>query len=292
MTTPISTLSDRANLVLECLHQHRLLRTGQLHTLTAPGRAPRGTQSRLVLLTEQGLIASVAERGGRRGRERVWHLTTTGAGVMRSAPTPGEPRRKQITPEMAAGPLQRHTLAVNDACIAFVAAARERGDECGPLSWRHEVAHRISPNRTDLVIADAVLRHQAMDPGAGVVMDYRFIELDRATMAVDQLAEKLGRYTTLANYTPAGARRPGWQEHYLAMPGVLVVLTDSTPARLQLRIAHVISLCRASPNPNPGPKVLLCHLDELIARGPYAPIFTRLDQPNTPCDWLGAGAPS
>ncbi|UTI63924.1 replication-relaxation family protein [Paraconexibacter antarcticus] len=296
MTPATSTLSGRANLVLACLHQHRLLTTRQLHTMTNSGPRLRGTQQLLADLAGRGLISSVAVGGGRRGRELVFHLTPLGAGVVHVAPTPAEPRRKPVTPEMAAGPLQRHTLAVNQTGIAFMQAARQRGDECGPLAWRHEVAHRISPNRTDVVIADAVLRHQpvATAPGKGVAMDYRFIELDRATTAVDQLASKLGRYAELATYTPAGAARPGWARDYLALPELLVVFSGASPARLTLRAAHVVSLCRQRRGLGLDPAILvsLCELTDLTARGPYAPIFTRLHQPQIRCDWLGAEAGS
>lgn len=289
MSTATSTLSDRSNLVLACLHQHRLLTTGQLHTLTAPGPRVRGTQQLLADLTTRQLISSVAVRGGRRGRELVFHLTATGATVVQSAPTGSEPRRKAITPEMAAGPLQLHTLAVNEVGIAFMTAARLRGDECGPLAWRHEIAHRISTSRTDLVIADALLRHQPMNHGDGVVMDYRFIELDRATTPVDQLAAKLERYTRLATYTPPGHTRPAWAREYLALPELLVVLTGASVERLRRRIDHVTSLCRQRRGLGLDPVigVYLCHLTDLTTRGPYARVFTRLHKPDIPCDWLG-----
>lgn len=43
---------------------------------------------------------------------------------------------KLLGPREAAGPLRAHTLAVNEVGIAFLRAARERGEECGPHSWR------------------------------------------------------------------------------------------------------------------------------------------------------------
>lgn len=292
MTAAMATLSDRANLLLACLHQHRLLTTGQLHTMTSPSPRVRGTQQLLANLTGRRLVSTVAVRGGRRGRELVFHLTPLGAGVVQSAPTGTEPRRKPITPEMAAGPLQRHTLAVNETGIAFMHVARERGDDCGPLGWRHEIAHRISPNRTDLVIADAVLRYQPVSTGAadGVVLDYRFVELDRGTTGVDLLAAKLDRYAQLVTYTPAGAAKPAWGRQYLALPELLVVFADAPPARLKLRAAQLLSLCHDLPGLGCDPVILvsLCQLTDLTRRGPYAPIFTRLHQPEIRCNWLGA----
>jgi hypothetical protein len=283
------TLSDSANLALTCLHQHRLLTTSQLHQLLHPGRTLRTTQRLLADLAGQELISSVRRQGGRRGTEAVWHLSPTGAEVVHRAPDGAEPRHKPITAQIAAGPLQRHTLAVNDACLAFVTAARARGDECGPLAWRHEIAHPISARRSDAVIADAVLRYQSASSDGAVVLDYRFIELDRATMPVDQLATKLARYTQLATYTPPGARRSAWRTRYLALPDLLGVLADASSARLQRRIEHLVSLSRGIPGlgRDPALGVWLCRLDQLTEHGPYAPIFTRLDQPGQPCDWLG-----
>jgi hypothetical protein len=283
------TLSDAANLALTCLHQHRLLSTRQLHQLLHPGRTLRTTQRLLADLAGQELISSVRQRGGRRGTEAVWYLSPTGAEVVHRAPDGAEPRHKPITPQIAAGPLQRHTLAVNDACLAFLGAARTRGDECGPLAWRHEIAHPISPKRSDAVIADAVLRYQSAGSDGAVVLDYRFIELDRATMPVDQLATKLARYTQLATYTPPGARQPAWRTRYLALPDLLVVLADATQTRLQRRIEHLVSLSRGIPGlgRDPALGIWICRLDQLIEHGPYASIFTRLDRPGQPCDWLG-----
>src|SRR5512132_2993608 len=126
------SLSERANLALACVHQHRLLSTAQLHELVAPGIARRKVQALLAQLAERGLLARVRERAGARGAMSLWHLTATGADVVQAAPTPAEPRRRVLTPEQAAGQLQRHTLAVNDVGLAFVRAARARGDDCGP----------------------------------------------------------------------------------------------------------------------------------------------------------------
>ncbi len=94
-------------------------------------------------------------------------------------------------------------------------AARARGDECGPLAWRHEIAHPIGPapgRRTpEQLIADALLTYQRNQPDGTTSFHYRFIELDRATMPVDDLAAKLARYatsTTTPSRPPARATGP------------------------------------------------------------------------------------
>ena len=90
---------------------------------------------------QRGLTAFV--RPGR-GGPRLYYLTLAGAQAVEMIPTRVETRRKLITPEQAAGPLWRHTLAVNDVGIAFMRAARERGDDFGAV----RLAPRDRPPRT------------------------------------------------------------------------------------------------------------------------------------------------
>ena len=92
----------------------------------------------------------------------LWFATE--AGIDAVAP-PGRLRtaRPPLLDEQVRGVLSAHTLAVNEAAIAFLRAARERGEEFGPLSWRHEVAHPLRPGargrRARAVIADALLTY-------------------------------------------------------------------------------------------------------------------------------------
>lgn len=93
----------------------------------------------------------------------------------------GEPRL--IGADGAAGPLQAHTLAVNDAAICFIEAARGRGDEFGPFAWRHEIYHpaiallRSNPrlSRAPRVSISICLLEdlQAKGPFAPIFRDFR-----------------------------------------------------------------------------------------------------------------------
>jgi len=80
------------------------------------------------------------------GRIRLWFVTETGARLAQDAGALSDPP-KVLTAEQAAGQLHAHTLAVSDAAICFLSATRERADEFGPLSWRHEVSHPLSLGR-------------------------------------------------------------------------------------------------------------------------------------------------
>src|ERR1700709_2417026 len=146
---------------------------------------------RLALLRRVGL----AESTSLPGRRLLWHLTERGVDAAGTIPSRAETRRKVIAPEQAAGPLQKHTIAVNDVGIAFVRAARERGDECGPFDWLHEVAHSLGPppgRRTpEQLISDAVLTYQLAEADGQTSIAYRFIELDCATRSAADLAHRL-----------------------------------------------------------------------------------------------------
>lgn len=129
--------------IVASLAQHRILSAAQVRAIHLPGSGERWAQRLLVRLGEADLAGYVRSP---RSHRRLWHVTERGARIARKAGVlDGEPRL--IGPEDAAGPLQAHTLAVNDTAICFLEAARERGDEFGPFAWRHEVSHPLSRGR-------------------------------------------------------------------------------------------------------------------------------------------------
>jgi hypothetical protein len=285
-------LSTVAVEVLESLHQHRLLTVRQVHALHTPSTRPRWTYRILAGLAERGL----AERVAGPHRQGLWFLTAHGADTIQAAGTLAEPRRRLTTPEQAAGPLRAHTLAVNDTGIAFVKAARERdGDGCGPLSWRHEIAHPYiagrGSNGTHLLIADALLSYLQAAPDESLILHQRFIELDRGTIPPDQLASKLARYAQLNHYSVAkdAPEGPLWRAYYRTFPLVLVVLADQTPAAARRRVQKTIALYRSDPSRGRYGTVpaSFTTLSELAARGPFAPIFISADKPDHYRDWFG-----
>jgi Replication-relaxation len=272
--------------MLEGIYQHRLLSSQQLHELFRPGRHVRHTQQTLAWLERDGLLRWV--RSIR--RRRLWFVTDAGARAVEAIPNRAETRRKLIDPVQAAGPLQQHTLAVNDVGLAFVRSARCRGDECGPLHWRHEIAHPLGPppgrHRPEQLIADALLSYQLNDPAGGIGFEYRFIELDRATMAVDDLAGKLARYARL--YRHAGADGIAlWQRTYAVFPSLLVVLAGRDRPALERRRETVLALCDQDGQLHAAEVDLaVCLLEDLQTRGPFAPICRHLSDRRTPADWL------
>jgi hypothetical protein len=279
--------------MLAGIYQHRLLSTTQLHALYTPRTRARWTRTVLALLEQRKLIDRVRSPA----RLSLWFLTEAGADAVEAGGGRGEPRRRVTTREHAEGPLKAHTIAVNQVGVAFVLAARQRGDECGPGSWRNEIAHPISAARGrrpgELVIADALLTYlQASSEGA-LTLHQRFVELDRGTRSSEQLASKITRYARLRHYTPpapAGEKppQPLWRSYYRAWPQLLIVLADQPHQRIRQRIQRTLALHASDPSAPAGSiPVSFVALDELSRRGPFAPIFLSAQQPAQPVDWLG-----
>lgn len=252
-----------------------------MHT---PGRSERWGQRLLKLALGLGLVDRVRCRAlYRRGGLSVWFLSERGHEAV-EAIGPAEPRRKLITTALAAGTLQAHTLAVNDVGLAFMEAAGARGDRFGPLGWHHELGHRMGRRR---LITDAVLHYLISDEHQ-LFMHSRFLELDRGTMPERTLAEKIADYA----YLRRDGGEEAWKAFYPAFPGLLVVLTGLDRPALQRRLAIVIALCSDHPALRGGHLGFPLHfalLEDVIARGPFAPVFASLEHDGL-VDWLGHSA--
>lgn len=236
------------------------------------------------------------------GASKLWYVTNAGADAVEQLPTRAETRRKVIAPAQAAGPLRQHTLAVNDAGLAFVHAARERGDECGPFAWRHEVAHPIGPlpgrRRGELLIADALLAYLRTGADGEASVHLRFLELDRATLPVPALAAKLGRYARLYAYAPdppdGQRRQPAWRSEYPAFPALHVLLAGARRGALERRLEQAIALAGTDPLLERAAELVVSFalLEDLTSDGPFEQIFVALDDPTELVDWLGDTAPT
>lgn len=274
--------------LLASLAQHRVLSTPQVREVHFPDRSPRWARMALAPLADAGLAAFVVGGGVAGAPRRLWYATERGAhaalaaGLLEEMPRP-------LDADSAAGPLQRHTLAVNDAAICFLRAARERGDECGPLAWRHEVVHRLGHGRrARSLFADAVLTYVRLTTSE-VVVEQRFLELDRATLSVDRLAAELARYGRLLRAEDRQGE-PLWRSQYPYFPPVLCVLAGAERAALRRRRDTAVAILGDDPDfaDSPDLSVRLCLAEDLAERGPFAPIFTDARDPEEPVDWLRA----
>ena len=220
--------------------------------------------------------------------------------MVEAVPNRTETRRRLLTEPVAGGQLQAHTLAVNDVGIAFLHAARLRGHDFGPLSWRHEVAHQLNLGRRypDLLVADSVLRYWTASLDGETALHYRFLELDRANLLMDDLVAKLARYARLYRLwteqrrtAAGGLEAPAWPAFYRAFPNVLVILANPGRANLPRRMETVRALCHAEPELRRCPPLSISFalFEDLTAWGPFAPIFRRPGDDQL-FNWLGQPA--
>jgi Replication-relaxation len=272
--------------VLASLGEHRILSTAQVRSIHFPDRSVRRAQQVLAYLERAGLVAYVEAR---RAPRRLWFLTERGADYALDA---GEVERrpKVLEPEQAAGPLQAHTLGVNEVGVSFLGAARERGDEFGPLSWRHEVAHPLNRGRGRArrsLIADAVLNYVRADD-QHIIYEQRFIEVDRATLSVERLIAELARYGQLSRARDKGGKSL-WLGHYPSFPPIICALAGASRKALIRRRDIAIVLLEDHPELDRAYAVgiYFCLLDDLTERGPFAPIFRLVGKADRAVDWLG-----
>lgn len=272
--------------VIASLGEHRVLSTAQARAIHFPDRSLRRTQQVLAYLERSGLVAYAEAR---RAPRRLWFLTERGADYVLDA---GEVERrpKVLAPKQAAGPLRAHTLAVNEVGVSFLRAARERGDDFGPLSWRHEVAHPLNRGRgraRRMLIADAVLSYVRVDE-RHLVYEQRFVEVDRATLSVERLVAELARYGHLCFARDKGGE-PLWRSHYPSFPPVICALAGASRKALIRRQDIAIALLEGHPELARayGVAIHFCLLDDLTELGPFVPIFRMVGKPDRPVDWLG-----
>lgn len=269
--------------VIASIGEHRILSTAQVRAINLPNRGPRRAQQVLAYLARAGLVDFVEAR---RAPRRLWFLTERGADLAALAGDL-ERRPKVLGPQQAAGPLSAHTLAVNEIGISFLRAARERDDEYGPLSWRHEISHPLNRGRgraRRFLIADAVFTYvRAGD--RELAIEQRFVEADRATLSVERFVAELARYGQLER-ARGSEDEPLWR--YPSFPPVIAALTGAPRDALVRRREVAIALLeRDREFSRAKVKVYLCLLDDLIDVGPFAPIFCLVGEPERAVNWLG-----
>jgi hypothetical protein len=274
--------------ILGSLAQHRVLSTPQVRAIHLPNHSSRTAQRMMAHLAERDLVAFASLPGVPGAPRRLWYLTEAGAIAARDAGMIDQ-LPLLLSAEQVNGPLQAHTLAVNDAGIAFLDAARRRGDEYGPTSWRHEVGHPLNARRGRArrsLIADAVLTYVRVG-AEEVVVEQRFLELDRATLSIDRLAAELSRYARLYKATDADGE-PVWIKRYPWFPPVLCVLAGRERAALERRRETAVAMLSRDRDllDTPEVSIRLCLAEDLAEGGPFEPIFTDFRDPEEPTDWL------
>ena len=295
--SPAETAAHRA---LALLAQHRLIATRQMHQLLWPTHNRRDTSEVLSGLREDRLVSyTVLPRAN---GARAWFITSRGARVVSGWP---ELRGRAVQAPVSATEASLrapHTLTVLRAHLAFLADARRRGDEYGPLDWMPEVCHRLpDTGGEDKLIADAVLYYTAAATATTRRLQYRaFVEVDRATMSSERLSRKLITYARFHDYTPQPV--PGrrgtvadqgtmlaWQRFYPRFPRLLFVLTGTGEDGLRLRINDLRAMVAGHPlvaQMAGQVKLAAAVLEDLEQHGPSGQVWTPLAGPPDPRSWM------
>ncbi|GAA2702687.1 hypothetical protein GCM10010095_71560 [Streptomyces anthocyanicus] len=226
--------------------------TGQLQALLRPAVRRQTVNTPLNELRRQGLVdCTVLPRS--RGT-RAWYLTGDGARMVKDFPALRGRPPYPITSTTAASLKTPHTLTVLRTHLAFVADARERGDEHGFLDWTPEVSHSLGDG--EKVIADALLHYTLTGPGQRTKLR-ALVEVDRTTMSSERLASKLIDYARLWSYEPQPMGRnrsrqpvlpgPAWLRWYPVFPRILFVLTGGSRQVLDNRISDLQAMTAQHP---------------------------------------------
>lgn len=213
------------------LYHHRLMSTVQLAQLLCPEATTTSwTRTILARLRQRGLVDSV---GSNHSRVRMWFVTDDGAQAAEGTRMVIS-RPYRMTGQTAQSQIQKHTLDVVDTGLVFYRTARRYHDTCGAFDWIPEVGHPYRHgNRYASLVIDAVLNYTLIRSDARRRLTYA-IELDRATMSLERLVQKIISYVHWYR-TPGQNNRPAWSQKYPTFPRILVVLSGARDHLLEGR---------------------------------------------------------
>lgn len=224
----LTSTPQQRGLTIGMLARVRIATASQIATVTTENRVGDGYVRRALRdLETLGFVGH-----GKSGRHNVYHLTTTGQrAVLESGDIPIRPNAATGEKAIAAG-LAKHGLAVTETLVNWNAAL---------MDWDVEVAHTIDKVRG--VISDAVLYR----PNRGAEVE--FVEVDRYTMSMSRLVEKLYAYEAYSRATywegergTNGVTRRLWEQRYRhsgRFPVVRLVLDNGDEEALNQRAARL-----------------------------------------------------
>ncbi|MEU6237793.1 replication-relaxation family protein [Kitasatospora sp. NPDC047058] len=240
--------------VIAALYQSRMATAEQLRVLHTPNSKPELMRRRLRRLKVEGLVEDVTLPQA--GKLRAWFPTERGARIAARFPELEGVASPPLPEDKTEARLRvGHILAVTRTQAAFVAGARQAGDECAPLDFLPEVYHRYGEGRDGAVIPDGLLHYATGGPGRA--LHRAFVEVDRGTMASEKLAAKLISYAGFRAHHPipphlrrtshAQSILSAWQQHYVVFPRLLFVLADTGERAARQRIRDLQALADGHP---------------------------------------------
>ncbi|WP_369185863.1 replication-relaxation family protein [Streptomyces sp. Y1] len=270
--------------VLVTLHRFTLATAEQLHQLHGGTAGIKQTQKRLTRLHTDGLADFVTLPQA--GRAKAWHLTAQGAAVAATFPEARRTHAQTLDSEqLAVRHGREHLLDVGRIHTAFVADARQRGEDCGPLDLRPT---------PQLPVGAAAYRPAAELAYTAGTGDQRhrlraFVERHRPGVGAEETAAQLAACAALWEQAGPGGRGRAWERRWRSFPRLLVVLVGTTAAAVRPAVADL----RLAAEENPATAEMLSavpagatRIEDLVQRGPSAPIWHPLSgRSGRACGW-------
>lgn len=115
--------------------------------------------------------------------------------------------------------------------------------------------------------------------------------MDRATLSAERLVAELARYGQLYRAREKQGGEPLWSYYYQSFPAVICALTGGSREALSRRLDVALWLLGKHPALDRAYDVSIyfCFLDDLKDRGPFAPIFYAVGEPQEAVNWIGEG---
>lgn len=271
--------------VLVTLHRFTLATAEQLHQLHGGTAGIKQTQKRLTRLHTDGLADFVTLPQA--GRAKAWHLTAAGSAVAATFPEARRPAAQTPDGEqLAVRHGREHLLDIGRIHTAFVADARARGEDCGPLDLRP--APELPIDGGGAYRPAAELTYTA---GTGEERHRlrAFVERHRPGVGAEETAAQLAACARLREQTGPDGRSRAWERRWRSFPRLLVVLVGTAAAGMRGAVADL----RLAAEENPATADMLAavpagaaRIEDLVQRGPAAPVWHHLGGRGGPaCGW-------
>jgi len=239
---PPMRLTDRDKRIVEAVYQLRFLTSEQIKELEFEDGSMTACSRRLKLLYHNGYLADTRKiiPAGYGSSKRIYCLSKKGAALI--SHLYGEKEAREIKWSEKQNKVEsffiEHTLALNDARIAFIKAAQKSKEyelywftESEVKSWKERVEDPENSGKTLAITPDAFLYLLGKDKKA-----YYFLEADRATESNRRWRDKIKGYV---EYVKSGK----YQERFKT--SALRVLTISTS---QARITNLMKTTQSVEN--------------------------------------------